>query len=70
MLGKYFQLQQRQTSLKTETVAGATTFLTMAYIICVNPLILSSAGMDQNALIAVTCIVTALATIFYQVFCS
>ncbi len=68
MDGKYFQLKERQTNIKTEIVAGATTFLTMAYIIFVNPLVLSSAGMDQNALIAVTCIVTALATIITGVF--
>jgi len=65
---KYFQLKERQTNIKTEIVAGATTFLTMAYVIFVNPLVLSSAGMDQNALIAVTCIVTALATIITGVF--
>ncbi|HEV57743.1 MAG TPA: NCS2 family permease, partial [Phycisphaerales bacterium] len=47
----------------TEVLAGITTFLTMAYIIVVNPAILSETGMDQNALIAVTCIVTAVACI-------
>ncbi|MBN1816426.1 MAG: NCS2 family permease [Sedimentisphaerales bacterium] len=46
-----------------EVLAGITTFLTMAYIIFVNPNILSKAGMDQNALIAVTCLVTAIACI-------
>ena len=63
MVSKYFQLEEKQTSVKIEFVAGLTTFLTMAYIIFVNPAILSEAGMDKNALIAVTCIVTAAATI-------
>jgi len=74
MIGKYFKLQERQTSVKIECVAGVTTFLTMAYIIFANPSILSLEGipeedlvgiarMDKDALIAVTCIVTAITTI-------
>jgi len=68
MLDKYFQLTQKQTSIRTEFVAGLTTFLTMAYVIFVNPNVLSKTGMDENALIAVTCIVTALATIIVGIF--
>jgi len=68
MLNKYFQLEQRQTNVRTEAVAGATTFLTMAYIIFVNPMILSSTGMDKDALIIVTCLVTAIATIITGIF--
>ncbi|MBN2430458.1 MAG: NCS2 family permease [Acidobacteria bacterium] len=49
--------------LGTEVVAGVTTFLTMAYIIFVNPDILSAAGMDKTALIVVTCLVTGVITI-------
>ena len=63
MIGKYFKLRDRQTSIKIECVAGLTTFLTMAYIICVNPAILSAAGMDKEALIAVTCIMSGAATL-------
>ncbi len=63
MVRKYFQLQERQTNFEIEFVAGLTTFLTMAYIIFVNPAILSPTGMNKEALIAVTCIVTAGATI-------
>ncbi|MHC4623492.1 MAG: NCS2 family permease [Planctomycetota bacterium] len=64
MISRYFQLKEKQTSIRIELVAGLTTFLTMAYIIFVNPNILSDAtGMDKEALIAVTCIVTAAATI-------
>ncbi|MHC4482623.1 MAG: NCS2 family permease [Planctomycetota bacterium] len=64
MVGKYFQLKEKQTNIRIELVAGLTTFLTMAYIIFVNPNILSDkTGMNKEALIAVTCIVTATATI-------
>jgi len=63
MVKKYFQLQEKQTSVKIELVAGLTTFLTMAYIIAVNPAILSATGMDKEALIAVTCIMSAVATL-------
>jgi len=63
MLNKLFNLKARNSSVKAEIIAGATTFLTMAYIIFVNPAILSQAGMDKAALIAVTCLVTAIATI-------
>jgi AGZA family xanthine/uracil permease-like MFS transporter len=63
MIGEYFKLSERQTSIKIECVAGLTTFLTMAYIICVNPAILSAAGMDKEALIAVTCIMSGAATL-------
>ena len=68
MIHKYFQLKEKQTNAKIEIVAGLTTFLTMAYIIFVNPAILSSAGMDKEALIAVTCLITAIATIIVGVF--
>jgi AGZA family xanthine/uracil permease-like MFS transporter len=64
MIAKHFQLREKQTNIRIEVVAGLTTFLTMAYIIFVNPDILSGAtGMDKKALIAVTCIVSAAATI-------
>jgi len=63
MIEEYFQLRSRQTSVRTEVVAGLTTFLTMAYIIFVNPSILSAAGMDKHALIIVTCLVSAVMTI-------
>ncbi len=68
MVGKLFELREKQTSVKIEFVAGVTTFLTMAYIIFVNPTILSSTGMDKDALIAVTCIATAIATLIVGAF--
>ncbi|MHC4560538.1 MAG: NCS2 family permease, partial [Planctomycetota bacterium] len=63
MLSEYFGLSKKQTSFKIELVAGLTTFLTMAYIIAVNPAILSATGMDKEALIAVTCIMSGVATL-------
>ncbi len=67
-MGEYFGLKEKQTTVKIEFIAGLTTFLTMAYIIFVNPDILSKAGMDKNAVVAVTCIVTAIATIITGLF--
>jgi len=68
MVSEFFQLKEKQTSVRIEFVAGVTTFLTMAYIIFVNPAILSDAGMNKEALIAVTCMVSALATLIVGVF--
>jgi AGZA family xanthine/uracil permease-like MFS transporter len=63
MLEKFFHLHSRGSSLRTEAIAGATTFLTGAYIVFVNPAILGEAGMDRAALTTVTCLVAALATL-------
>ena len=69
MTGDFFELTKRNTNFRTELLAGVTTFLTMAYIIFVNPDILSTAtGMNKQALIAVTCIITAVATITVGIF--
>jgi AGZA family xanthine/uracil permease-like MFS transporter len=63
MLKKLFKLKEKRTSIRTEVIAGATTFLTMAYIIFVNPDILSKTGMDHGALVVVTCLTAAIGTI-------
>lgn len=55
MLEKLFKLSEHNTSVRTELLAGVTTFLTMAYIIFVNPSILSQTGMDQGAVFVATC---------------
>lgn len=60
---KLFKLTQYGSDVKTEFIGGITTFLTMAYIIFVNPLILSEAGMDKPALITATCLAAALGTL-------
>ena len=62
MLDKYFGLTEHGTTVRTEVLAGFTTFLTMAYIIFVNPLILGETGMDKGAVFVATCIASALAT--------
>jgi AGZA family xanthine/uracil permease-like MFS transporter len=63
MLENLFKLNERQTDVRTEIIAGFTTFLTAAYIIFVNPNILANTGMDKGALITVTCIVAGLSSI-------
>lgn len=59
VLESRFRLQEQGTDLRTEALAGVTTFLTMAYIIFVNPLILADAGMDHGAVFVATCLATA-----------
>lgn len=59
-LNTLFKLKEHNTTIKTEIIAGITTFLTMAYIILVNPLILSGTGMELNAVFVATCLAAAL----------
>lgn len=56
MLESFFKLKENHTNVKTEVVAGLTTFMTMAYILAVNPSILSASGMDTNAILMATAI--------------
>ncbi len=67
-LERFFGLAQRGTSVRTEVTAGATTFLTMAYIAFVNPQILSSAGMPFDAVFVATCLSAALATLLMGLY--
>ena len=60
---KLFKLKEHNTTVKTEVLAGLTTFLTMAYILIVNPLILSDAGMDFGAVFTATALSAAIATL-------
>ena len=62
MLEKIFKLKQNNTTVKTEVVAGLTTFMTMAYILAVNPSILSAAGMDPTAVLLATAIASFIGT--------
>ena len=64
MLEKIFELKLNNTSLKKELLAGFTTFVTMAYIIFVNPQMMAISGMDQGASFVATCIAAAVACIF------
>ena len=62
LLEKLFKLKAHGTNVRTEIVAGVTTFLTMAYIIFVNPSILAAAGMPPDAVFVATCLIAALGT--------
>jgi adenine/guanine/hypoxanthine permease len=68
MLDRYFQLRAHGTDVRTEVLAGCTTFLTMSYIIFVNPLILGDAGMDRGAVFVATCIGTAIGTLIMGLY--
>jgi len=63
MLEKFFSLSENKTSVRTEIIAGITTFMTMAYILAVNPDILSQAGMDKHAVFSATVISSIIATL-------
>ena len=62
MLEKFFHLKENHTDVKTEIMAGITTFMTMAYILAVNPNILSAAGMDSKAVLIATALASFIAT--------
>ena len=63
VLQRYFGLSQQGTDIRTEFVAGVTTFLTMVYIVFVNPIILGKAGMDPGAVFVATCVAAAVSTL-------
>lgn len=65
---RYFGLDEAGTTLRTEILAGLTTFLTMAYIIFVNPAILGDAGMPKAAVFVATCLVAAIATLIMGLY--
>lgn len=62
-LDRYFRLSERGTTPRTEGIAGVVTFLTMAYIIAVNPLVLKDAGLPVEATVAATCLAAAVPTL-------
>lgn len=65
---KFFKLKEHGTDVKTEFIAGATTFLSMVYILAVNPSILSAAGMDSGAVFTATVVSACFATLFMAFF--
>lgn len=67
-LEKLFHLKESHTDVKTEIVAGITTFMTMAYILAVNPNILSAAGMDSGAVFTATALASMIATLLMAAF--
>lgn len=66
-IAHYFKLDELNTSVRTEFIAGLTTFASMAYILFVNPTVLGAAGMDKGAVFTATAIASAVATIFMGV---
>lgn len=62
MLNSFFKLDHRGTTVRREITAGVTTFLTMAYVVFVNPAILSEAGMDPGGVFVATCLAAAFGT--------
>ena len=65
---KVFHLSENHTDVKTEVVAGITTFMTMAYILAVNPSILSATGMDSGAIFTATALAALVATLLMAAF--
>ena len=65
---KFFKLKENNTDVKTEFIAGLTTFMTMAYILIVNPSILSAAGMDQGAVFTATALSAVIATLIMGLY--
>lgn len=68
LLEKLFKLSENKTDVKTEVIAGITTFMTMAYILVINPSILGDAGMDQGAVFVATAVSAAVATLVMAFF--
>ncbi|UTO05798.1 NCS2 family permease [Moraxella sp. FZLJ2107] len=63
-----FKLSENGTTIKTETIAGITTFLTMCYIMIINPIILSETGMDYGAIFVATCLAAAIGCLVMGIF--
>src|SRR5919206_1730668 len=68
MLERVFELSRNGTSVRTEVLAGLTTFLTMAYIMFVNPTILADTGMDKGAVFVATCVASAIGTLVMALY--
>ena len=68
MLEKLFKLSENNTNVKTEVLAGITTFMTMAYILAVNPSVLAATGMDQGAVFTATAVASLLGTVCMALF--
>ena len=67
-MDKFFGLKENNTNVKQEIVAGITTFMTMAYILIVNPTILSAAGMDSGAVFTATALSAIVATLIMGLY--
>ena len=65
---RFFKLKENDTNVRQEVVAGITTFMTMAYILIVNPTILSAAGMDSGAVFTATALSSVVATLIMGIY--
>ena len=68
MLEKLFKLKENHTTVRTEILAGITTFMTMAYILAVNPSVLGATGMDQGAIFTATVLAAVIGTVCMALF--
>lgn len=68
MLDKFFKIKENKSTLKVEIIAGITTFMTMVYILAVNPSILSAAGMDKDAVFTATALSAIIATLIMALY--
>ena len=68
LLDSFFQLSENRTSVRIEALAGSTTFVTLAYIVFVQPAVLSAAGMDSGAVFVATCVASGIATLLMAFF--
>jgi AGZA family xanthine/uracil permease-like MFS transporter len=68
MLQRFFRLNEQSTNVRTEVLAGVTTFMTLSYILFVQPTVLAACGMDFRSVMAATCISSALATIIMGIY--
>jgi len=68
VIERFFRLTEHRTTVRTEVVAGVTTFVTMAYIIFVQPTVLRAAGMDFGAVLVATCLASGIATLMMGIF--
>ena len=62
MLEKFFKLNENHTTVRTEVIAGITTFMAMAYILAVNPTMLGDTGMNRDAVLMATCLASFVGT--------
>ena len=68
MLDRYFKLAEHQTTVRRELLGGLTTFMTMAYIVVVNPQILAQAGIPAEGVVFATCIASAAASLVMRLY--
>ena len=68
MLSRYFRFQEHGTNIRTEVIAGVTTFMAMAYIIFIQPAVLSAAGMDFYSVFVATCLSAFIAALIMGIY--